>query len=130
MFLQRCRALREDGAFVDAGENDARLVRKLLTDPDAVAILGYNFLDRNRDRLQAASIDGINPEFELIESGVYPLSRPLFIYVKSRHINLVTGLDAFVAELTSPRTSGPDGWLIDQGLIPLTAADLEMQQAR
>ena len=128
-FVRHCQSLREDGAFVDAGENDARMVRKLLAAPEALGILGYNFLDRNRDRLQAATIDGVKPEFELIESGVYPLSRPLFIYVKPQHSRLVPGLDDFIAQLLSPRMSGPDGWLIEQGLIPLTAADRAAQGA-
>jgi phosphate transport system substrate-binding protein len=118
-FTQHCHALREDGAYVNAGENDARLVRKLLNDPDALGIFGYNFLDRNRDRLQAATIDGIAPEFELIESGEYPLSRPLYLYVKPQHSRIVRGLDAFVDALTAPEASGPEGYLIDQGLIPL-----------
>jgi len=119
LFRERCHALREDDAFVNAGENDARLVRKLINDPGTLGIFGYNFLDRNRDRLKAASIDGIKPFFELIETGVYPLSRPLYLYVKPRHTSLVKGLQAFVAMITSPELSGPEGYLIDQGLIPL-----------
>ena len=122
-FRQHCHALREDGAFVNAGENDARLVRKLFGDPDALGIFGYNFLDRNRDRLQAASIDGIEPEFELIESGSYPLSRPLFLYVKLQHARVVRGLESFVQALMSVEVSGPEGYLVDQGLIPLPPRD-------
>ncbi|MCG6968098.1 MAG: substrate-binding domain-containing protein [Chromatiaceae bacterium] len=122
-FAQHCQGLREDGAFVNAGENDARLVRKLIDDRGALGIFGYNFLDRNRDRLQAASIDGISPEFDLIESGVYPLSRPLYLYVKQRHRSVVKGLDEFVDTLISAEVSGPEGYLIDQGLIPLTEAE-------
>ena len=121
-FRQHCHALREDGAFVNAGENDARLVRKLIGDPDALGIFGYNFLDRNRDRLQAASIDGIDPEFELIESGTYPLSRPLFLYLKQQHARVVRGLESFVEDLVSVEVSGPEGYLVDQGLIPLPPA--------
>ena len=122
-FKQHCHALREDGAFVNAGENDARLVRKLIGDPDALGIFGYNFLDRNRDRLQAASIDGIDPEFELIESGTYPLSRPLFLYLKQQHARVVRGLESFVEALVSVEVSGPEGYLVDQGLIPLPPAE-------
>jgi len=118
-FAQHCHALREDGAYINAGENDARLVRKLLSDPGALGIFGYNFLDRNRDRLQAATIDGIAPEFDMIESAVYPLSRPLYIYVKPLHVRVVSGLEAFVEALTAPAAIGPDGYLIDHGLIPL-----------
>ncbi len=122
-FVQHCHALREDGAYVNAGENDARLVRKLIDDPGALGIFGYNFLDRNRDRLQAASIDGIAPEFELIESGVYPLSRPLYLYTKPQHARVVRGLSEFIEALTSPEASGPNGYLIAQGLIPLPAEE-------
>lgn len=118
-FTERCFTLREDGAFINAGENDGRLVRKLLNDPDAVGILGFNFLDRNRDRLQAATIDGIEPRFELIESGIYPLSRPLYLYAKPRHARLVPQLDEFIDELVSAHASGQDGYLVDHGLIPL-----------
>lgn len=116
-----CQSLREDGAFINAGENDARLVRKLVNDPLALGIFGYNFLDRNRHRLRAASIDGVLPTFELIENGIYPLSRPLYLYVKSQHTRLVPGLDAFVETIVSPEVSGPGGYLSDRGLVPLPA---------
>jgi phosphate transport system substrate-binding protein len=122
-FAQHCQALREDGAYVNAGENDARLVRKLIDDPGAVGIFGYSFLDQNRDRLQGASFDGVAPEFELIESGVYPLSRPMYLYVKPQHARVVRGLDAFVDAVTAPEASGPDGYLVDRGLIPLPARE-------
>ena len=118
-----CHALREDGVFVDAGENDARLVRKLVNDPVALGVFGYSFLDRNRHKLQAASIDGIEPGFELIETGVYPLSRPLYLYVKSAHKRLVPGLDSFVETIVSPDLSGPEGHLVDHGLVPLPSKD-------
>jgi phosphate transport system substrate-binding protein len=118
-FAQSCYALREDGAYVNSGENDARLVRRLLADPQALGILGFNFVDRNRDRLMAASIAGIAPTFDAIESGVYPLSRPLFVYVKPAHSRFVSGLDHFVDALISDAVSGPEGVLVDHGLIPL-----------
>lgn len=118
-FRQRCHALREDGRFINAGENDARLVRKLINDSGSLGIFGYNFLDRNRYRLRAASVDGIKPRFELIESGVYPLSRPLYLYVKPAHSRLVRRLDEFVDALLSAEASGAEGYLLDQGLIPL-----------
>jgi phosphate transport system substrate-binding protein len=118
-FVAHCHALREDGAFVNSGENDARLVRKLIQDNQALAVMGYNFLDRNRDRLQAATVDGIAPTFESIETGVYPLTRPLYLYVKPRHQRLVNGLDLFVEALVSAEVSGPEGLLESKGLIPL-----------
>ncbi len=118
-FNRQCHALREDGHFINAGENDARLVRKLRNDPDALGIFGFNFLDRNPDILQAASIGGNNPSFETIESGVYPLSRPLYLYVKPRHGRIVPGLGEFVESMIGQDSIGPEGRLIDQGLIPL-----------
>lgn len=124
-FRQQCHALREDGVFVNAGENDARMVRNLLADPQAIGILGWNFVDRNRDRLWAATIDDVAPTFDLIESGVYPLSRPLYLYAKMQHARLVPGLADFIDAVVSPRLSGPEGLLVDHGLIPLTAADRE-----
>jgi phosphate transport system substrate-binding protein len=94
-------------------------VRKLIQDDQALAVIGYNFLDRNRDRLQAATVDGVAPTFESIETGVYPLTRPLYLYVKPRHQRLVNGLDLFVEALVSAEVSGPEGLLESKGLIPL-----------
>ena len=120
-FQQQCHSLREDGAFINAGENDARLVRKLSNDPQALGILGFNFLDRNRDRMQAATIEGSPPEFETIESGRYPLSRPLYLYAKPQHYKVVGGLQGFLDDITSPESLGQEGRLVEQGLIPLPA---------
>lgn len=120
-FRRRCRALREDGAYVDAGENDARLVRKLIDDPGALGILGYNFLERNADRLQAARVDGERPDVASIQAEVYPLSRPLFLYVKIAHVGVVPGLGDFLRRVASEDAWGEDGYLEDQGLIPMPA---------
>lgn len=117
-FLRQCQALREDGAYINAGENDTRLVRMLINNPHALGIFGYNFLDQNRDRLKAASIDGVSPDFDSIESGSYPLSRPLYLYLKTAHIRLVPGLAEFIRSVTSDESIGPEGRLIDKGLIP------------
>lgn len=118
-FNRQCQTLREDGRFINAGENDARLVRKLVNDPNALGIFGFNFLDRNRNQLQAASIDRTLPAFETIESGVYPLSRPLYLYIKSRHARIVSGLGDFVNSTIEEDSIGPEGRLTEQGLIPL-----------
>lgn len=118
-YRHRCHALREDGAYVNAGENDARLVRKLIDDPGALGILGYNFVDRNADRLQAARIDGVPARFELIESGEYPMSRPLLLYVKQAHSASVPGLKVFARRVISPEAAGEEGYLLNSGLIPL-----------
>lgn len=129
-FANSCHALREDGAFVNSGENDARMVRKLITDTGALGVLGYSFLDRNRARLNAATIDGVAPAFESIESGVYPLSRPLYLYIKPQHERLVGELDTFVRTLLSRDITGPEGYLVDRGLIPLTERDRATAETR
>lgn len=120
-----CHALREDGAYIEAGENEARLVRKLIDDPGALGILGYNFLERNRDRLQAASIDGQRPAVETVRSGAYVLSRPLFLYVKLAHVGVVPGLMEFLRHLTTEGAWGEEGYLVNEGLVPLAASKRE-----
>ena len=118
-FLNRCHAIREDPAFIDSGENDARLVRKLLNDPEAIAILGFNFLQRNVDRIQAASIDGVEPTFESVETGIYSFTRPLYLYVKPVHERLAVGLTEFLDLTIAKESIGDEGRLLDHGLIPL-----------
>lgn len=118
-FVRQCQTLREDGAYINAGENDTRVVRMLISDPHALGIFGFNFLDQNRDQLKAATIDGSQPDFDSIESGSYPLSRPLYLYLKTQHENLVPGLRAFFVSATSAAAIGPEGYLLDKGLIPL-----------
>jgi phosphate transport system substrate-binding protein len=119
-YRKHCHTFREDGAYVNAGENDGRIVRKLTNDPGAIGIIGYNFVDRNVDKLKAASINNITPEFELIESGVYPLSRPLYLYINKVHIKHINGLYDFLLEFTSESSWSEDGYLADKGLIPLS----------
>jgi phosphate transport system substrate-binding protein len=129
-FKQICHTLREDGAFVEAGENDNLIVQKLEANPDALGIFGYSFLDENRDKIQGATIDGVAPTFEAIAAQEYPVSRPLFLYVKPAHAAIVPGLGDFVLELVSERAIGEDGYLADIGLIPLPPQELaEVRQA-
>lgn len=118
-FRQLCNGLREDGAYIEAGENDSRLVRKLVAEPKALGIFGYNFVERNRGRLHAASIDGVGAEFAAIESGDYPVSRPLFLYIKRAHQRAVVGLQPFLNALIADNASGDEGYLTEKGLIPL-----------
>lgn len=120
-----CYTFREDGAYINSGENDSRIVRKLADDNNAVGIIGYNFLDRNRDVLKAASIDDNTPEYEKIEDSSYLLTRPLYIYVNQRRIDYIPNLHEFLLELTSDASWGEEGYLVDHGLIPLTAEDRE-----
>jgi phosphate transport system substrate-binding protein len=114
-----CQALREDGAYIDAGENDNLIVQKLAANPGAVGIFGFSFLDQNADKIQGWKVDGVEPSFEDIASGKYAVSRPLFIYVKNAHMDVVPGLKEFLAEFTSSKAFGADGYLAAKGLIPL-----------
>jgi len=117
--------IREDGAFVEAGENDNLIVQKLEANPEAVGIFGFSFLDQNADKMQGAVVDGQEPTFENIASGAYPVSRSLFFYVKKEHVGTIPGIAEFVGEFTSGGAAGEDGYLLDKGLIPLPQADLE-----
>jgi phosphate transport system substrate-binding protein len=123
-FKQICHTLREDGAFVEAGENDNLIVQKLEANRGALGIFGYSFLDENRDKVQGATIEGVPPTFEDIAAQRYPVARPLFIYVKPAHVGVVAGLEEFVREYVSDRAIGEDGYLTDIGLIPLPAEEL------
>ncbi|MDQ2693924.1 MAG: PstS family phosphate ABC transporter substrate-binding protein [Pseudomonadota bacterium] len=114
-----CHTLREDGAFVEAGENDNLIVQKLEANPKAVGIFGFSFLDQNTDRLRGIPIDGVEPSFENIADGQYAVSRPLYIYVKKAHVGVIPGLKEFLAEFTSDKAWGDEGYLADKGLIPL-----------
>ena len=114
-----CRSIREDGAYVEAGENDNLIVQKLGSNPQALGVFGYSFLDQNRGKVQAATIEGVEPQMETIASGDYPVSRSLFFYVKKAHVGVVPGIEGYVKEFTSERAWGPDGYLVDKGMIPL-----------
>jgi len=118
-----CQQIREDGAFVEAGENDNLIVQKLAANKTAVGIFGYSFLDQNGDKLQAAKIAGVAPTFEAIAEGKYPVSRALYVYVKTAHVGVIPGIKEFIAEYTSDRAFGADGYLSDKGLIPLPEKD-------
>jgi phosphate transport system substrate-binding protein len=114
-----CRTIREDGAFVEAGENDNLIVQKLQANPAAFGIFGFSFLDQNMDVLQGSRIEGVPPAFEDIADGNYPISRSLYFYIKNAHVGVVPGLKEYVEEFTSDAASGEDGYLADKGLIPL-----------
>ena len=122
-FKAVAHAIREDGGYVEAGENDNLIVRKLEANPNALGIFGFSYLDQNEDRIQGSRIDGVLPEFEEIAAGRYAIARPLYFYVKSAHVSQVPGLPEYIAEFTSERAAGPDGYLIDKGLIPLPDAE-------
>jgi phosphate transport system substrate-binding protein len=118
-----CAAIREDGAYIEAGENDNLIVQKLEANPAAVGIFGFSFLDQNAAQIKGASVDGVAPTFEAIAAGEYPVSRSLFFYVKKEHVGQIPGIEDFVAEFTSDGAWGDDGYLAEKGLIPLPEAD-------
>ena len=118
-----CFTMREDGLFIEAGENDNLIVQKLEANPSALGIFGFSFLDQNQDKVQGSLIDGIAPEFDSIADGTYPVSRPLFSYVKKLHVGEIPGIEEFLAELTSEAAWGEFGYLSDRGLIPLPDAE-------
>ena len=120
-----CHTIREDGAYVEAGENDNLIVQKLGANPSAFGIFGYSFLEQNADSVQGAQINGVSPEFEAIASGDYPISRSLYFYVKKAHVGVVPGIADFLREFTSEDAWGEDGYLVDKGLIPLTEEERE-----
>ena len=122
-FRAICHTVREDGFFVEAGENDNLIVQKLQANPDALGIFGFSFLDQNAAKVQGAAIDGVEPTFDSIADGSYPVSRPLFFYVKKAHVDVIPGLRAFLREFTSDRAWGDFGYLSDRGLIPLPAEE-------
>ncbi len=124
-FKEVCHSLREDGAFVEAGENDNLIVQKLQTNPNALGIFGFSFLDQNYDVVQGSPIDGEEPTFESIADGAYPVSRALYFYAKKAHVGVIPGLKEFLAEFVSEDASGEEGYLADRGLIPMPLEEHE-----
>ncbi|GJL83168.1 MAG: phosphate ABC transporter substrate-binding protein [marine bacterium B5-7] len=114
-----CHTVREDGAYIEAGENDNLIIQKLDANPDAFGVFGFSFLDQNSDKVQGSVINGVEPEFENISDGSYPVSRALYFYVKKAHIGSVPGIEGYLAEFTSEKAWGDEGYLADKGLIPM-----------
>ncbi len=118
-----CHTIREDGAFIEAGENDNLIVQKLQANPDALGIFGFSFLDQNMEKVKGSLVDGVAPTFDAIADGDYPVSRPLFFYVKKAHVDVIPGLRGYLREFTSARAWGEEGYLSDRGLIPMPDAE-------
>ena len=118
-----CHTIREDDAFVEAGENDNLIVQKLNANPDSFGIFGFSFLEQNVDSVQGSQIDGKFPTFENISSGDYPVSRSLYFYAKKANIGVVPGIKEYLDEFMSARASGADGYLTEKGLIPMNAEE-------
>ncbi|MFT4652299.1 MAG: phosphate transport system substrate-binding protein [Porticoccaceae bacterium] len=114
-----CHTIREDGRYIEAGENDNLIIQKLQTNSAALGIFGFSFLDQNADKVQGASIESVPPTFDSIADKSYPVSRPLFFYVKKAHVGVVPGIVGYLNEFTSERAWGEDGYLAEKGMIPL-----------
>jgi len=117
-----CSILREDGAVIEVGENDTLLINKLTADREMFAIFGFSYLDSSRDKIQAAQIEGKTISLESIQSYEYPIARPLFVYFKREHFDLVPGLEGFMKAYISTKAMGKRGYLSDLGLVPLDEA--------
>jgi phosphate transport system substrate-binding protein len=114
-----CSRMRQDGPFVEAGENDNLIVQRLEADPNSVGIFGYSFLYENEDKLKDVKINGVEANTDTIADGSYPVARPLFIYVKNAHRDVIPGMKEVLAEYVSDAALGPDGYLAERGLTPL-----------
>jgi phosphate transport system substrate-binding protein len=123
------KTVREDGAYVEAGENDNLIVQKLQSNPNALGIFGFSFLDQNADKVQGSAIEGKVPTYESIADGSYSVSRPLFFYVKKAHVEVIPGIKGYLAEFTSEKAWGKDGYLADKGLIAMPDAERKTMAA-
>ncbi|MAO12842.1 substrate-binding domain-containing protein [Marinobacter sp.] len=124
-----CHNIREDGAFIEAGENDNLIVQRLARDTGTFGIFGYSFLDENRGQIQASTIGGVEPTQETIGDDSYPVARSMFFYVKKAHVGVVPGIQEYVNEFTSEGAWGDNGYLVDVGLIP-NPRNVRMQAAK
>jgi phosphate transport system substrate-binding protein len=115
--------IREDGAYIEAGENDNLIVQKLGANPNSIGIFGFSFLDQNTDKVQGSYVDGVQPTFDAIADGKYPVSRALFFYVKKAHVGVIPGIQEYLEEFTSDKAWGEDGYLADKGMIPMPDAE-------
>ena len=120
-----CRAVREDGAFIEAGENDNLIVQKLLENENAFGVFGFSFLIENEDKIQGSTVDGMAPTMETIADKSYGVSRPLYFYVKLAHVDVIPGIREFLAEYTSEDSWGPGGYLEERGMIPMPENERE-----
>jgi phosphate transport system substrate-binding protein len=127
-FKARAHTIRQDGAWIDSGENDNAIVQTLTKTPGSLGVFGYSFLDENLDQVTAAKVEGVQPTLATISDGSYPLSRTLFIYVKKANVASKPALQAFMDAFVSDAASGKGGYLQDRGLIALPAAEREAQK--
>ncbi len=119
------KSIREDGAYVEAGENDNLIVQKLQANKDAFGVFGFSFLEENAATIKGASVEGVVPTYESIAAGEYKVARPLFIYAKKQHVGVIPGMAEFLAEYTSDAALGEDGYLGAKGLVTLPEDQLK-----
>jgi phosphate transport system substrate-binding protein len=125
-----CSRMRQDGPFIEAGENDNLIVQRLQADDTAFGIFGYSFLYENQDTLQAVAINGVEPTFDTIADGSFPVARPLFFYVKNAHRGVIPGLEEFVSLYVSEESMGSGGFLTERGLVPLPEDERDATRER
>ncbi|MFN3321659.1 MAG: substrate-binding domain-containing protein, partial [Allorhizobium sp.] len=123
-----CSRMRQDGPFVEAGENDNLIVQRLEADANSIGIFGYSFLYENEDKLKDVKINGVPATFETIADGSYPVARPLYFYVKNAHRDVIPGMKEFLEEYMSDAALGPDGYMAERGLTPLAPEELTKVQ--
>jgi phosphate transport system substrate-binding protein len=128
-FESLTHTIREDGTWVDSGENDNAIVQTLTRTPGSLGVFGFSFLEQNLDTVKAETIDGVAPTADTIADGSYPLARSLYVYVKKAHVGVIPGLQLFVAELMSDASAGRGGYMQDRGLVPLPVDELAQQRA-
>lgn len=128
LLAEKCTPMRQDGPFIEAGENDNLIVQRIEADPNALGIFGYSFLYENQDKLQDVKIDGVDANFDTIADGSYGLSRPLFFYIKNAHRKVIPGMDEYIAEFVSDASIGPDGYCHERGLVALSEDKLKAVQ--
>ncbi len=129
MYSADCTSMRQDGPFIEAGENDNLIVQRLNADPDAVGIFGYSFLYENLDSLQPVAISGVEPDLDTIGDGSYGIARPLYFYIKNAHRKVIVGMQEFIAQYVSDDAMGPEGYLSERGLVVLPEAELKASQS-
>jgi phosphate transport system substrate-binding protein len=125
-----CIEVRTDGKAVDVDGDYTETLARLAADNKAVGVFGLSFYENNMDKLQVATIGGVVPSVETISAGDYPISRPLFFYVKMQHLDIIPGLKEYVQFFLSDQMAGPDGALVEYGLVPdpeLAATQAEWQ---
>jgi len=114
-----CQVVREDGSFIEVSDSYNVTLQKLMSTTTAIGVCGFSYLDQNRDKVEAAIVDGVEASFDNISSRKYPVSRPLYFYVKKAHVGQIPGIKEYIAEFTSEKAWGGTGYLADKGLIPM-----------